>query len=196
MRKIYSMFMMAAMMFAALSLNACSSNDDEDDDNGGGNGKKTLKVDGESYYCSDVSSVEQTQRNGMYLEVIAVTDMRFQTKGHRLVMHISPSRVAQLEVGQEFGDYKISVRDFVHLNEINVNTYMWEVISGSFVIKSITDIEMTIQFNEMVIKHKHSGVERTIEGTAVLNSGTYKDGKLLPFSESINSLPDWLEDVY
>ena len=29
---------------------------------------------------------------------------------------------------------------------------------------------------------------------AVLNSGVWQDGEYLPFSEAINSLPDWLDD--
>ena len=196
MKKIYSLFMMAAMMVAALGFVACEGDDSDDGDDyyGGKKGQKTLKVDGESYYCGDLTSVEQTQHNGMYLEVYAVTDLNFQIKGHRLVMHISPSRVSKLKVGQEFDGDNISVRNFEHLTEITVNSYQWDVISGSFVIKSITDMEMKIQFNKMVVKYRHNDVKHTIEGTAVLNSGTWKDGKLLPFSEAIGSLPDWLED--
>ena len=53
---------------------------------------------------------------------------------------------------------------------------------------------MTIQFKEMVVKYKYRDTQHTIEGTAVLNSGVSKDGKLLPFSEAITSLPEWLED--
>ena len=77
MRKVYSIMMMLAMMVAAVSFTACSG--DEEDD--GPNGKMTLKIDGESYYCGELSSVEQTQRNGMYIEVEAVTDLQFQIKG-------------------------------------------------------------------------------------------------------------------
>lgn len=190
MRKVYSIMMMLAMMVAAVSFTACSG--DEEDD--GPNGKMTLKIDGESYYCGELSSVEQTQRNGMYIEVEAVTDLKFQVKGHRLVMRISPSRVSNLKVGQEFDGDHISVRNFEHLSEINVNSYEWDVVSGSFVIKSITDREMTIQFNKMVVKHHRTGVEHTIEGTALLNSGVWQDGEYLPFSEAINSLPEWLDD--
>jgi len=194
--KLGSRFYMLAMICAAFCLTACggSSDDDDDFDFGGRKGEKTLKVDGESFYCGDGSSVEQTKRSGMYLEVEAVTDLNFQMSGHRLVMHISPSRVSQLKVGQEFDGDMISVRDFVRITEIHVNSYEWEVISGSFIIKSITDTEMAIQFNEMVVKYNYRDVKHTIEGTAVLNSGMWKDGKLLPFSEAINTLPDWLED--
>lgn len=191
-----SRFYMLAMICAAFCLTACggSSDDDDDFDFGGRKGQKTLKVDGELFYCGDGSSVEQTERSGMYLDVEAVTDLNFQMSGHRLVMHISPSRVSQLKVGQEFDGDMISVRNFVHITEIHVNSYEWEVISGSFVIKSITDTEMAIQFNKMVVKYNYRDVKHTIEGTAVLNSGMWKDGKLLPFSEAINTLPDWLED--
>ncbi len=181
-------------MVAAFGFTACG--DEDDFDYGSRKRKKTLKVDGEPFYCSDGSSVEQTKRSGMYLEVVAVSDLDFQISGnnHRLIMHISPSRVSQLKVGQEYDGDMISVRNFEHLNEINVNFYEWEVIRGSFVIKSITDMEMTIQFNEMVVKHDYTNVEHTIEGTAVLNSGVSRNDKLLPFSEAITSLPDWLEE--
>lgn len=193
MKKIYSTLTMLAMMVAALSFTACGDDDDEID-NGGGKGKKTLKIDGESFYCGSSSCVEQTKGNGMYINVYAVTNMEFPISGHKLVMHISPSRVSQLTVGEEYDGDMISVRDFVRLTEIHFNSYEWEVISGSFVIKSITDMEMTIQFKEMVVKYKYRDTQHTIEGTAVLNSGVSKDGKLLPFSEAITSLPEWLED--
>ena len=193
MKKIYSTLTMLAMMVAALSFTACGDDDDEID-NGGGNGKKTLKIDGESFYCGNSSSVEQTKGSGMYINVYAVSNKEFQMSGHKLVMHISPSRVSQLTVGEEYDGDMISVRDFVRLTEIHFNSYEWEVISGSFVIKSITDMEMTIQFKEMVVKYKYRDTQHTIEGTAVLNSGVSKDGKLLPFSEAITSLPEWLED--
>ena len=130
----------------------------------------------------------------MYIEVNAVTNMDFQVGGKRLVMHISPSGVSQLKVGQEFDGNKISVRNYGNFNDFNPNTYEWEVISGSFVIKSITDVEMKIQFNKMVVKYRNKEVKHTIEGTAVLNSGVWKDGKYLPFSEAISSLPDWVDD--
>ena len=54
-------------------------------------------------------------------------------------------------------------------------------------------MEMTIQLNNMVLRHKRSKVEHTIEGTAVLNSGVWGNGGLLPFDEAISDLPDWLE---
>ena len=159
--KLGSRFYMLAMICAAFCLTECggSSDDDDDFDFGGRKGEKTLKVDGESFYCGDGSSVEQTKRSGMYLEVEAVTDLNFQMSGHRLVIHISPSRVSQLMVGQEFDGDMISVRDFVHITEIHVNSYEWEVISGSFIIKSITDTEMAIQFNEMVVKYNYRDVK-------------------------------------
>ena len=200
MKHVYSTIMMLAMMVAALGLTACggsgggSFDDDDDFGYGGGKATKTLKIDGESYYCGNGSSVEQTQNSGMYIEVNAVTNMDFQVGGKRLVMHISPSRVSQLKVGQEFDGNKISVRNYGNFNDFNPNTYEWEVISGSFVIKSITDVEMKIQFNKMVVKYRNKEVKHTIEGTAVLNSGVWKDGKYLPFSEAISSLPDWVDD--
>jgi hypothetical protein len=195
MKKVYSTIMMLAIMVAALSFSACSSSSSDDDDFGyeSNSGEMTLKVDGESYYCGDGSSVEQTKNSGMYIEVCAVEEMRFQMNGHDLIMRISPSRVSQLKVGQEFSGSKISVREFRHFNEIVVNAYEWEVVSGSFTIKTITSMEMTIQLNNMVLRHKRSKVEHTIEGTAVLNSGVWGNGGLLPFDEAITDLPDWLE---
>lgn len=195
MKKVYSTIMMLAIMVAALSFSACSSSSSDDDDFGyeSNSGEMTLKVDGESYYCGDGSSVEQTKNSGMYIEVCAVEEMRFQMNGHDLIMRISPSRVSQLKVGQEFSGSQISVREFRHFNEIVVNAYEWEVVSGYFTIKTITSMEMTIQLNNMVLRHKRSKVEHTIEGTAVLNSGVWGNGGLLPFDEAITDLPDWLE---
>lgn len=196
MKKIYSTMMMLAMMVAALSFIACGGDDDEID-NGGEKGQKTIKINGESFYCGSSSNVEQTKGNGMYLNIYAVTDMNFQMKGHKLIIVLSPSRVSQLNEGEEFYYDEMSVRTLVHLNEIQINTYDWKAISGSLTFKSIGNYELKVQFNNLVVKHRNTNVERTIEGTAILNSGVYGyDGKLLPFSEAIGSLPDWLEDDY
>lgn len=178
--------------FLCVAFTACGG----DDDNGGGSnpGEKTLKIDGESFYCGDGSSVEQTKGNGMYIDIDAVTDMNYQVKGHNLIMHISPSTVAELRENQVFGVDDISIKEFRHLNEIVINSYRWRVVSGSFTIKTITPMEMTIQINQLEIIHKDTKAEHTIDGKAVLNSGVWDDKGLLPFSEAIVGTPEWLEN--
>lgn len=183
------------LLMALLSVVFTACGDDDSGDGGGSKqGEKTIKIDGESFYCSDGSSVEQTKGNGMYIDIDAVTDMNYQVKGHNLIMHISPSTVADLKENQVFGVDDISIKEFRHLNEIVINSYRWRVVSGSFTIKTITPMEMTIQINQLEIIHKDTKVEHTIDGKAVLNSGVWDDKGLLPFSEAILGTPEWLEN--
>ena len=183
------------LLMALLSVVFTACGDDDSGDGGGSKqGEKTIKIDGESFNCSDGSSVEQTKGNGMYIDIDAVTDMNYQVKGHNLIMHISPSTVADLKENQVFGVDDISIKEFRHLNEIVINSYRWRVVSGSFTIKTITPMEMTIQINQLVIIHKDTKAEHTIDGKAVLNSGVWDDKGLLPFSEAIAGTPEWLEN--
>lgn len=185
MKQIYSTVLMLAIMVAVLSFTACSSSDDED----GGNpskGQKTLKVDGESFYATNCTA-EQTKRNGMYLSIIAATDPNFPINGHDLSIHISPSKVSELKEGDVFDIHQFSVQEFRRLNEISINTYDWYDLEGDITIKRITSMEMTIQINNLLLEHEISGVQHTISGTAILNSGTYDSkGNLLSFEDAVN----------
>ena len=173
-----------AVIAAALSLIACSSGDDSIDGGGSSKGQKTLKVDDEWFYAANCSA-EQTKGSGMYLNIRAVTNPDFPYNGHELAIHISPSKVAQLKEGDMFD--RMSIQFFRHLNEIVYDTYLWRKVDGYVEIKRITDMEMTIQINNLVIEHKNRGTKRTRSGTAVLNSGVYTSkGKLLSFADAIN----------
>lgn len=186
MRKLYSTIMMLAMMFAALSLSACGSDDDEyGDGDSSYNGKKTLIVDGESFYAPGCS-VEQTKRSGMYLHIIASTYPEYSLDGHELSLYISPSKVSELKEGDVFDSDDLLVQTFRRLNELSVNTYVWDVLEGNITIKRITSMEMTIQINKLVLEHEISGVKHTISGTAILNSGAYDSkGNRLSFEDVI-----------
>ena len=188
MKKIYSTIMLLTMMVAALGFTACGG-DDDDDINGGGNsskGEMTLTIDGESYYATNCSA-EQTRGRGMYLNIRASTSSQFSTKGKELVVHISPSRVSELSVGDVFDSGSMSIQMYHNFNEVVINTYTWRAIEGNITIKKITNMEMTIQINDLVLKHKEKDIKRTISGTAVLNSATYdSQGNLLSFDEAID----------
>jgi hypothetical protein len=74
-----------------------------------------------------------------------------------------------------------------NFNEVVINTYTLRAIEGNITIKKITNMEMTIQINDLVLKHKEKDIKRTISGTAVLNSATYdSQGNLLSFDEAID----------
>ncbi len=123
----------------------------------------------------------------MYLNVWAVENQKVQVSGHELVAHISPNFVADLKVGDKFEEDNMSIQTFRRLTEIPLNSYRWKIIDGNITITKITDMEMTIQINNLQLKHKDTGVEHTISGVAVLNSGTYSsDTKLLSFEDAIN----------
>lgn len=175
------------MMVAALSFTACSSSSDDDENGGGANsGQKTLVINGESFYATDCTA-EQTKRNGMYLNLRATTEPVLALNGHELVVHISPSKVAELKVGDVFKTHDMSVQTFRRLNEIAVNTYEWNELEGNITIERITSMEMTIRINDLLLEHKISKVKRTISGTAVLTSGTWdSSGNLLSFNDAIN----------
>ncbi len=185
MKKLYSTIMMLAMMVAALSLTACGDDDEDDDFGGGGNspsGNKTLIIDGNSYYCGSLCTLEQTNGSGMYFTIEAVEDKVYQTKGKELKVHISPSKVSQLSVGQVFGYNNMSIRNYRGLTQMELNTYSWDAVSGDITIKSIGETQITIQINSLVVKHKNTEVEHSISGTATLKN-TLRDthGNSLPF---------------
>ena len=103
-------------------------------------------------------------------------------KGKELVVHISPSKVSQLSVGQVFDYDDMSIRNFRNLTHIEVNSYSWDGISGDITIKSIGETQITIQINSLVVKHKITDVEHTISGTATLHNSLYdSNGNILPF---------------
>ena len=148
-------------------------------------GQMSLKVDGESFYAANCTA-EQTKSSGMYLNIRAVTDPEFPYNGHELTVHISPSKVAELKEGDVFGTNKMSVQSFRRFNEIEVNIYTWNDLEGDITIKKITDMEMTIEINDLQLEHKSSKVKHKISGTAVLTSGVYDSrGNLLSFKDAI-----------
>lgn len=184
--KRFNLTLTLIAVIAALSFTACGSSSEYDAIDGGSSskGQKTLKVDDEWFYAANCSA-EQTKGSGMYLNIRAVTNPDFPYNGHELAIHISPSKVAQLKEGDMFD--RMSIQFFRHLNEIVYDTYLWRKVDGYVEIKRITDMEMTIQINNLVIEHKNRGTKRTISGTAVLNSGVYTSkGKLLSFADAIN----------
>ena len=186
MKKFLSTVAMLAMMLALCSSTCSGSSDDEDDYGvGTSQGVKTLYVDDEAYYAANCTA-EQTKSSGMYLNIRAVTDPEFPYNGHELTVHISPSKVAELKEGDVFGTNKMSVQSFRRFNEIEVNIYTWNDLEGDITIKKITDMEMTIEINDLQLEHKSSKVKHKISGTAVLTSGVYDSrGNLLSFKDAI-----------
>lgn len=172
---------MLAMMLVAFSFVACG--DDEDNDGSGSKGKETLTIDGMTYKCSKTSSVEQTKGSGMYLTVITSSNGS-EWNGKKLVVHISPSKVSQLNVGDVFDYDEISVRNYNNVSTIELNSYSWDAINGIIVIKDIREKDLTIQINKLTVRHVNTEVEHTIDGTATLYNCLYDSkGNMLPFSE-------------
>ena len=183
MKRAYSKIMMLVMIIAALGFTTCGGDDEEGKGNQGNNSCTTIVIDGEKYYAANCHA-EQTHRNGMFLVVNAVTDVKFPFNGHELVAHISPCAVADLKEGQVFDSENIRIQTLRGLSEVVVNNYQWDVLSGSISIKKITKMEMTIQLNSLQLEHIRTRVKHTISGTAVLNSGVYSSGgPLLSFDD-------------
>lgn len=197
MKKYYSIFVLFALMLAALGFFSCGGDDEEakgngnSNDNGAVNGDDnsndtmTLTIDDVTFYSVN-SSVQQTKL-GIYLTVQCATRKDvITTSGHELVMRISPNTVALLNVGDVFDSSMISVQKFRRLNEITVNNYAWNVLEGCVTIIKITEMEMTIQIDGLLLEHQRTSVQHSISGMAVLNSGVYdNDGNLLSFAEVI-----------
>ena len=183
MKKLYSTILLLAMMVAALSLTACGDDDDEGDNGGNSpSGKKTLIIDGESYYCGSGSILAQTNGSGMYLTVEAVDDWIYQMSGKELTIVISPSKVSQLSVGQVFSYDDMSIRNYRGLTQMELNAYSWDAVSGDITIKSIGKTQITIQINSLVVKHENTEVEHSISGTATLYNSLFdSNGNVLPF---------------
>ena len=179
MKKIYSTIMMLAMMVAALGVTACDSDDDNEN-----NGGKTITIDGKAYYCyTDGSYVTQRKSGGMSLGVIAMENKMNVLNHHELLVIIPPSRVSELSVGQVFDTEDITVHTF-NVLVIGDIPYSWDAIDGNIVIKDIKEAELSIQINNLVVKHNSTGIEHTIAGTATLiNSRFDSKGNILPFSE-------------
>lgn len=173
---------MFAIIVAALSFTACSDDDDD-------NAKKTLVIDGVPYYCGyDYSDVVQIRNSSMLLSVAAVENKENPLDGHLLKMEIPPSKVSELSVGQVFNSDEIRIyayRVIMHVFD-EVEPYNWNAINGNIVITEIKEKELTIQINNLTVKHKRTGVEHNIAGTATLYNSVYdSNGVMLPFSDSI-----------
>ena len=180
MKKLYSTILLLAMMAAVLSLTACGGDEEKESRS---KGKETLTIDGMTYKCSKTSSVEQTKGSGMYLTVITSSNGS-EWNGKKLVVHISPSKVSQLNVGDVFDYDEISVRNYNNVSTIELNSYSWDAINGIIVIKDIREKDLTIQINKLTVRHVNTEVEHTIDGTATLYNCLYDSkGNMLPFSE-------------
>ena len=163
------LFSLLAMV--AFCLSGCGKNEGIDDDGGdmfGGGGTKTLKVDGEAYYCGTESIAEETNGMGMYLKVVAVEDTQYEMNGKRLIVNIPPSKVSELKVGDVFQPDDILVRNYNNLSVIEVNAYSWYAVGGSIRISGISSTHLTIQIQQLVVEHHSTGAQHTIEGTASL----------------------------
>lgn len=170
---------MFAIIVAALSFTACSDDDNND------NAKKTLVIDGVPYYCGYDSNVVQTRNSSMLLSVAAVENKEFPLNGHSLTVEIPPSKVSELSVGQVFNSDEIHIYTYRGIMHIEVETRDWNAINGNIVITEIKEKELTIQINNLTVKHKRTGVEHNIAGTATLYNSVYdSNGVMLPFSDS------------
>lgn len=184
---LYSISCFIAVVVISMCLTSCGDDEDDFVNNGEPNGKPTLVIDGEPYYYGELCSVDQTKRNGMYLTITAVENLMWQYPAHELTVHISPNTVADLRVGDIFKSGNLTIRDFRNVFHISLSAYSWSLMEGDITVTNITPYELTIRINNMRLKHETSGAEHTISGIAVLDSGTYYNGNLLPFAECIGS---------
>ena len=145
MKKLYLGIMMLAMTVAALGITACG-NDEEDESNIGGKRQKTLKVDGVSLYPFDCT-VQETNGNSMYfvLQMVENYNSPWSGTNHYLSLLVyGRNKVKKLSVGEELD---LNVQYFRHLNEIVVNTYEWDVISGSLTVEKIGKTSIDVRFD-------------------------------------------------
>ena len=148
-------------------------------------GQMSLMVDDKSFYAVNCTA-EQTRSGGMYLHIRTAEDPEFPYFGRELIVHISPSKVAELKEGDVFGANKLNVESFKSADLIIINGTKWNELEGNITIKKITDMEMTIVINDLQIENDSSKVKHTIRGTAVLTSGVYDSkGNLLSFKNAI-----------
>ena len=168
MKSIKFVVFFSTLVTLALCFSGCSKSDDNE---GGGKatGKKTLKIDGEAYYCGSESNVEQTSGSGMYFKIYATEDEEFEFNGKILIVNIPPSRVSELKVGDVFQSNDILVRNFNNISTIEVNSYSWNAVDGSIRISGIRDKELTIQIQKLVVDYHNSSTKHTIEGSANLH---------------------------
>ena len=188
MKKIHSTIMMLAMMVAALSFTACSSDDDEDGGGGGGDSKKTLIIDGQAYYAGCVKdfiggSVVQSG-SGMRLHISAIENPHSVYKGYKISLHISPTKVSELRVGQVFNFVDKTSINFGDFWAQAATTWWWYGTDGEMLIKDIKETELTVQFKNFAIKRQETGTEHTIEGTAILQNSISNNNGPMPFSET------------
>jgi hypothetical protein len=173
MKKLFILF---AMMIAALSFIACGGDDDKLYE-GINKEQKTLKMDGESYYASELCIANRSN----YISIVGVNNLRQPTHGFELDLRLSPSNPGEIKEGEVFDTDKMRVLVLRSLNEIPVEN-PWNDIEGSITIKRITSMEMTIVINDLILENVRNGVKHTISGTAVLTSGIYdSNNNLLPF---------------
>ena len=182
MKKLYSTIMLLAMMVTALGLTACGGGDDDDelfDNDFYPKGKKTITINGKSYYSNN-SSISQTNGYGMYITVY-ITEDALDFNGILFRFVLPPSKVSEINVGDVFSYEEVSIRNFDHATVISIDP-SWDAIDGSITIKKITENTLTISLNNLVIASE-KGAKYTINGTAVLTNGVSdSNGNDLPFS--------------
>lgn len=177
------------MLSSVLVFSSCGKDDEEAAEKR----EKTLMIDGEPHYYTNETSLNQKKSNGMYLHIHASEDGYVwggMSEKH-IVLNIPPSRVSQMNIGDVYNYDKISIEHYYILSNIfdDYDEYLWDAIEGGITVLDITDMEVTIRFDKLRIEHCDTGVKHTIEGIAVLNSGTYrgKDKTLMSFSEVVAS---------
>lgn len=159
------------MMVMSMTMVSCGESDDFDDEGvevGKAIGSKMLKIDGEAYYCGSSSEAQQTNGSGMYLKVYALENPNYDLNGHILIVHIPPSKVAELKSNDVFRKGDIIVRNFYLAHDIEANSYRWKAIQGDIRIGAIKNRQLTIEIEFLVIEHKDTGVRHTIDGSAIL----------------------------
>ena len=163
----YSILFMLTAIIAVCGFTSCSDDDDNDNSGSTPNNGETLVIGDDQYY--GIGTVQQTEGNGIYLHINAVENIYSPYNGHVLVIRIPAevaSLVSQLHEGQTIEN--LLIQQFRDYSAIVANTYEWEVVAGGITISRITDEELTININDLVIEHYSSGVQMTISGSTTL----------------------------
>lgn len=181
MKRYLNIMAFAMLAVFSLAIVSCSSDDDDDENwDGGTKAKKTLVINGVSYYAN-YSGVSQSRNGGrMLIHVWPGDDPLYPWQGRGLGITIPPSKVSQLSVGQVFDSDDISI-DYYGITSDGSH---WNLLSGSITIKSINSTELTIEIVNMKIQNSNTYREITISGTATCtNSTRYNNGDPMPFDE-------------
>lgn len=197
MKKIYSTFMMLAMIVAALSFTACSSSSDDDNQGGNGDiwgvgGDATLVVNEQKCNPNEDSYINQ-DRKSIQISGKYISDKNvFYTWeiGIRIIRR--PFKVAELNEGETINYDEMQIEEFRHGNEINLFEAEYTMLSGSITVESVNNKQVKLRFNDLTFElrvesslygdyYPENPKKNIVSGTALFHNHLYYQGDWEPF---------------